>query len=137
MRRNLVAVQVPQLRRLGVRTVTCHFLAGDRLLDVFNAWERDGLLDLIHTWDGMFSPRFVRQHGTEAQRIATCKTLGPSHLSKHALGMAFDINAKEHPLGSELPPDHPFHQLIPVAKACGWLNGGQYTRRDFMHFEYT
>ena len=137
MRKNLITVCVPQLRSLGARSVTCHFLAKARLLDVFNTWEHNGLLDLVHTWDGMFSPRFVRQRGTEARRVATCKTLGPSHLSKHALGMAFDINAKEHPLGSELPPDCPFHQLIPVAKNCGWSNGGSFTRRDFMHFEYT
>lgn len=137
MGKYLTTVRVPQLQRLGVRSVTCHALVKDQLLDVFNMWESDGLLDLIHTWDGMFSPRFVRQHGTQAQRVATCKTLGPSHLSQHALGMAFDINAKEHPLGSEPPPDHPFRQLIPVAKACGWLNGGRWTRRDFMHFEHT
>lgn len=135
MRKNLISVRVPQLQSLGIRSVTCHFLAEDRLLDVFNAWERDGLLGLVHTWEGMYSPRFVRQRGTEAQRIATCKTLGPSRLSKHALGLAFDINAKEHPLGSDLPPEHPFHQLLPVAEACGWKNGGSFTRRDFMHFE--
>lgn len=136
MRKYLVTVRVPQLAKLGVRSVTCHFVAKEPLLAVFSAWEREGLLPLVHTWDGMFAPRFIRQHGTEAQRIAICKTLGPSQLSNHALGMAFDINAKEHPLGSDLLPDHPFHQLIPVAVACGWQNGGQYSRRDFMHFEH-
>lgn len=137
LRKNLVTVRVPQLQRLGVRAATCHFLAKDPLLEVFDTWERDGLLDLIHTWNGMFAPRFVRQRGTEAQRIAKCKTLGPLDLSNHALGLAFDINASEHPLGSELPLEHPFRQLIPAARACGWLNGGEFTRRDFMHFEYT
>src|SRR5262245_13480309 len=131
VRKNLVSVVVPQLQSLGVRSVTCHFLARDPLLEVFDTWEREGLLDLVHTWGGMYAPRFVRQRGTEAQRIAKCKTLGPLDLSKHALGMAFDLNAAEHPQGSELPLDHPFRQLFPTALKCGWVNGGTFSRRDF------
>jgi hypothetical protein len=136
-RKYLVTVRVPQLQRLKVRAATCHFLAKEPLLDLFDAWERAGLLGLIHTWGGMYAPRFVRQRGTEAQRIAKCKTLGPLDLSNHALGLAFDINAPEHPLGSELPLEHPFRQLLPIAHDWGWTNGGVFTRRDFMHFEYT
>lgn len=136
---NLVDVEVPQLRGLAgpKGRVTVHRLAKAPLLALFAAWEREGLVKHLHSFNGAFASRFKRQNGTEAERAARCATLGAGSLSNHSWGTAADFNARELPLGKPPPAGHPFQlYLAPVARGLGWEWGGDYRiRPDPMHFE--
>lgn len=136
---NLVDVEVPQLRGLAgpKGRLTVHRLAKAPLLALFAAWEREGLLKHLHSFNGAFASRFKRQNGTEAERREKCAKLGAGALSNHAYGTAVDLNAPELPLGRPCPPSHPFQlYLAPIARGMGWEWGGDYrTRPDPHHFE--
>lgn len=130
---NLVSVRISQL----ARTVTVHRLARLPILALWAAWERKGLIQHIHSWNGSWACRFKRQNGTEDERAKKCAILGAAALSNHAFGSAFDVNAQELPLGAFVPADHPFRtELAPIARDMGWEWGGDYkVRPDGMHFE--
>jgi hypothetical protein len=80
--------------------------------------ELRGMANLIKTWDGCFAIRPIR--GTTGT------------WSMHSWGLAFDINAKTNGLGQEptMPP-----QLVEVFKRHGFEWGGDFKRKDGMHFE--
>ncbi len=126
--KNIVSVTIPQLA--GVKgapksgRVSAHRLVAGQLQKLFVAWEADGLIPLIKTWDGLFAPRFVRGSKTT--------------LSNHAWGTGFDINFEWNRLGA-LPAlrSHPgsVRELVPQANELGFYWGGHFSRRDGMHFE--
>lgn len=78
-----------------------------------------GLLHELKTFDGGFNIRDVRSQ--------------PGKPSTHSYGLAIDINAATNQLGSQgdIPP-----QLVECFTNEGWIWGGNFPRRDFMHFQY-
>jgi hypothetical protein len=119
---NIVSVQIPAP---SVRSVQFHKRGAEKLVELFEAWKRDGLLDYVLTWDGSYAPRFVRGSRTV--------------LSAHAWGTAFDINAKWNALGvtpALVGERGCVRELTARANALGWFWGGHYgNRKDGMHFE--
>jgi hypothetical protein len=130
-RDNLCITEIPQL--IGIAgaphdgKVQCHKSVADAIRFLFQDLEQRNLLDLIHTWDGMFCPRFVRGSKTT--------------LSNHSFGTAFDINVQWNPINK--PPAIEgklgcLYEIVPVANTHGFYWGGHYAKRpDGMHFEYS
>jgi peptidoglycan hydrolase-like protein with peptidoglycan-binding domain len=126
--RNIVSITVPQLR--GVKgapasgRIRVHKLVREQAMGLFQAWEDDGLLKLLKTWEGSFVPRYVRGSSVT--------------LSNHAWGTAFDINYPWNPLG-RMPAlrgqPGSVRELVPRAHQFGFYWGGHFSRRDGMHFE--
>ncbi|MBT9597957.1 MAG: M15 family metallopeptidase [Vitreoscilla sp.] len=127
---NLVMVDIPQLAGIPGAPksgrLALHRKAAGPVRDLWKAWERKGLLNLVLSFDGAFNPRFIR--GGAAQQI----------LSNHAFATAFDINAKLNALGTE-PATHGrpgcVYPLVADANRLGLFWGGHFSRRDGMHFE--
>ena len=128
VKKNIVKVAIPQLRGVAgasrSATISVHRLAKEQFRELFAAWEANGLIRLVETWDCGFVPRFVRGSG--------------STLSNHAWGTAFDINAAWNRLGC-LPAlrscEGSVRELVPLANQYGFYWGGHFSRRDGMHFE--
>jgi D-alanyl-D-alanine carboxypeptidase len=98
--------------------------AQQQLLDMWADWETAGFLPLILTYDGSFNPRFVRGSTT--------------HLSNHAFGTAFDINAHWNKRGhvpARLGQKGSVRELVEIANDHGFFWGGHYRPSDGMHFE--
>lgn len=131
-RDNISRVTIPQLSAIGSPTATTkwfHRLAIPQLLGLWQAWEDDGLLDRVLTFDGAFNARYKRN----TQHIQR-------NLSNHSWGTAFDINQRMNRLG-ETPaiiwePGCVF-ELVPLAVRWGFYWGGWFSggRVDGMHFE--
>jgi hypothetical protein len=121
--KNIADVSCPQLRRV----VNVHHMAAGPFLALWLAWEKAGLLDRVHAFNGAWAPRYKRG------RAGT----GVAGLSNHAWGTAFDINAREYPLGKIVAPGAPIRALVPIAEGLGWFWGGNFrSRPDGMHFEF-
>lgn len=128
--RNLVTVNIPQLRGIpiygtaGRGNMRCHRLVSGQMQRLFQAWEDAGLIHLLHTYSGSFTPRFIG---------------GTTTLSNHAFGAAFDINEEWN--GQPRTPAATgargsVRELVPIANDLGFYWGGHYSRRpDGMHFE--
>jgi hypothetical protein len=131
-RDNIVTVEIPQLvgklafgSRPSKGRMQFHKKAAPQLLALWSAWESAGVLDRVLTYEGSFDARFIRGSTTE--------------LSNHALGTAFDINAKWNPLGA-IPAlagrEGSVRELVEIANQHGFFWGGHFKRRpDGMHFE--
>ena len=124
---DLVWVHLPQIAGLlGAprdESVLMHRLAGPRLMELFEAWGKTGVLARVIAWSGSFAPRLVR---------------GGTALSSHARGIAFDLNAQWLPRGEPMPPlgvMGSLAELVPIAEERGWVNGGAWAMPDPMHFE--
>lgn len=128
-RRNIVSVEIPQLR--GIKgapasgRIRFHRLAAAQCAALWATWERRGLLNRVASWHGSFVPRFVRG-STES-------------LSNHAFGSAFDINEPNNRLGA-IPAlvgeSGSVRELVKIANDHGFYWGGHFERRpDGMHFE--
>lgn len=125
---NIVSIVIPQLK--GVKgapasgRIRLHTLVQGQFEALFAAWESDGLLPLLKTWEGSFVPRYVRGSKTT--------------LSNHAWGTAFDINYGWNRLG-HVPAlrshEGSVRELVPRAHEFGFYWGGHFSRRDGMHFE--
>lgn len=126
---NIVKVQIPQLQAVEGAPkdggIYFHKLAVNQIRDLFNAWGKEGLSNLVLTWAGSFVPRLVR--GSK------------DVLSNHAFGTAFDINVTWNGLGSvpaRLSEKGCVRKLVPTASKFGFYWGGHYPNRpDGMHFE--
>lgn len=123
---NIMTVMIPQL---GGRKVQIHKRIVWQFCAMWRAWETEGLLGHVLSFDGAWAPRYKRGHagGNEAE------------LSNHSWGTALDINASRNPLsapplpatviGSTVP-------LVPLAEKWGFCWGGNFeSRKDAMHFE--
>jgi hypothetical protein len=133
-RDNLTRVTIPQLK--GVRgaprsgRIFFHKAAAQQLKDLFQAWEGEGLIELVKTWGGSWNPRFIR---------GSRKTL-----SNHAWSSAFDINVPWNMLGRQpalVGRTGSVRELVPLAAEYGFYWGGwgwgqgRNARPDGMHFE--
>lgn len=128
-RKNLCIIELPQLMGIAGAPqsgkIQCHVMVADSIRFLFQDLEQEGKLDLIHTWDGMFCPRFQRGSTTV--------------LSNHSFGTAFDINAQWNRLGQEPAKEGELgcvYDLVEIANKHGWYWGGHFSRPDGMHFEY-
>ena len=130
-RKNIVRLHIPQLVGIPIGgrpssgTLYFHRLAAEQLTNLWKAWEDEGLLDLVLTFDGGYAPRFIRG----STRV----------LSNHAFGTAFDINARWNGLGAVpalVGQEGSVRALVKVANRFGFYWGGHFKNRpDGMHFE--
>lgn len=110
------------------RTAWVHRLIAPQCRALWQDWADAGLMDRILTFDGAFAPRYKRgQTGSDI------------HLSNHAWGTAFDVNAKWNRLGYP-PAEFGFTgtvvELLPFVEKRGFFWGGHFKGRvDGMHFE--
>jgi hypothetical protein len=139
---NIEAVHVPQIaaiQRSGTGLVFANrHDAAQQLLDVFDAWEHAGLLPYVLTFDGAWVPRFKR--GRVPAGAVPGQVFPFSHdLSNHALGTAFDINARWNELGTPgaaMGAPGYVGDLAGIAAEHGWFWGRHFgARPDAMHFE--
>lgn len=110
---------------IGNGNVRFYNKAHSALIDLFNTWEKEGLINRILNFGGGFVPRTID------------KTLIPSN---HAFGIGFDINTTWN--GQKVKPaaigqKGCLLELVPIANQHGFFWGGFYTKKiDAMHFEY-
>lgn len=128
VRENIVSVKIPLPDAAGkvvVRPVAFHKAGAEKLRALFEAWQADGLLSRVLTWDGSYAPRFIRGSRTT--------------LSSHAWGSAFDINARWNALGvvpALLGKRGCVRELVERANELGFWWGGHFPgRKDGMHLE--
>jgi hypothetical protein len=126
VRRNIVALQVPQLTKLfpAIAEVPFNAEAAAALKQAFAEIEQAGLLDRVKTWDGGFVAKTAP---------------GSARLSIHACGIAFDINARWNgPLTPPPPPgaEGSVRELVPIFEKHGFQWGGRAPRPEGMHFEF-
>jgi hypothetical protein len=136
---NIASVAIPQLQGVVGAPADCrvsvHKLVVGPIRELFERWEKAGLLPLIKSWGGSWAPRFIRGSKTS--------------LSNHAYGTAFDINVAWNGLGA-VPAlagrTGSVRELVPIANELGWFWGGHFgmgaagnpgtgSRPDGMHFE--
>jgi D-alanyl-D-alanine carboxypeptidase len=100
--------------------VTCHRAMLPALADALAEVERRGLSDLVDPSDfqGCFNPVLLD---------------GPATLSRHAWGLAVDLNASDNPYGG---PSRQDPRLVEIMEAHGFVFGGRWPTPDPMHFEY-
>lgn len=127
-RSRIKRVEIPQLE--GVYGATrdglmyWHEDYVDNVTGFFEAVEWAGLKDLIISYAGSWGARFVR---------GSTRTL-----SSHAYGTAFDINAPQNWIKARpasVGRKGSVRELVPIAEAYGFMWGGDFRRRDGMHFE--
>lgn len=117
--RNIVQVELPRFGR-----VRFHKRAADQLAGLWKAWESEGLLNRVLSYEGTYVARFVRGSRTT--------------LSNHAFGTAFDINARWNALGvvpARKGQRGSVRELVETAHRFGFYWGGHFSRPDGMHFE--
>lgn len=98
----------------------CHKLLVSAFQKVFEEIVLSGLTDEIKTFDGCFNIRKIRGSNT--------------NMSLHSWAIAIDINYKGNELGNQKPGMDP--RVIALFKKNGFYWGGNFKRRDGMHFEY-
>lgn len=112
---NLVAASVPILGR-----VRCHRAMVPALAAALGELEAAGLGSLVDPADyaGCFSPRLIAPGGD---------------VSRHAWGLAVDLNAAANPYGSHAAQDP---RLVAIMERHGFGYGGRWPTPDPMHFEF-
>ena len=111
---NIVKTTVPLL---GL--ISCNRRLLPQLVGAMRELQSQGLGGLVRTFNGCFSPRM--QVGN------------PYALSRHAFGIAVDINAGANRFGQ--PPDQD-PRLVDVMARWGFTWGGRWLVPDGMHFEF-
>ena len=122
----IAATLLPEPFRALTRNgcIRCHVDVALPLVAALLAVADTGAGDALQTFDGCFNIRAMR--GYEGSRIKM--------YSVHSWGYAVDFNAALNPLGAAPTMDD---RVVSAFKACGWAWGGEFLRRDGMHFEYT
>lgn len=101
-----------------VKTIRCHRLVKDRFVWVFDMIKKYGLEKELTNFGGIYADRDQR---------------GGDNPSTHSWGIAIDCEPQKYPLGS----DKTMHQdVITIFEAAGFTYGGNFARRDPMHFQY-
>ena len=122
-RRNIVSIVPPFELREGrgraLSAIRCHRLIAPALERVLDDLKQRNLCHLINTFDGCFEPRHM---GSDPGRP----------LSRHAWGIAVDVNARLFPYGSEAKQNP---RLVEVFARQGFAWGGEWRTPDPMHFE--
>jgi len=119
---NLTYIDSPWALPLGwggyAARIRCHQRVAAQLTAALKELRDGGLTDLIHTYDGAWTPRLVR---------------GGSTPSPHCWGHAIDLNAAQFPMGSDTQQDS---RLVEVMARHGFECGQVWQhRKDPMHFE--
>ncbi|MCP4958093.1 MAG: M15 family metallopeptidase [Actinomycetia bacterium] len=106
--------------------IRCNRIVFDDLTAALSEIELEGLAHLIDVAD-------TRRHGGcwSARRIRG--TSGDA-ISRHAWGLALDINPRSNPWGA--PPTMDL-RIVAIFRRHGFAWGGTWTRPDGMHFEWT
>lgn len=115
VRANIARVRVPLLGRFR-----CHRKIVPALQGAMNELRVRGLSHLIESFEGCYSPRF--------------QVSGNGELSRHAFGIAVDINAVTGNWYGQRP--HQDARLVATMERWGFTWGGRWTIPDGMHFEY-
>ena len=89
------------------------------LTEVFDELIWTGHIKEIRSFDGCFNVRWVRGM--------------PGIESFHSWAIALDFNAGQNPLGASSQWSAGF---VDIWKAAGWAWGGDFKRKDPMHFEW-
>jgi hypothetical protein len=113
--RNIVDVDLPVLGR-----TQCHAAIVPTVERALEELVAAGLTALVDPGDfgGCFAPRLI----------------GPGlGVSRHAWGVALDVNVGGNPLGGSSTQDE---RLVEVMRSWGLAWGGEWLRPDPMHFEY-
>ena len=115
VREHIVQATVPVLGE-----VNCHRALVPALRAALSELEQSGLAHLVdrRQFAGCWNPRLVTAGGS---------------VSRHAWGIAVDLNAATNPTGSGTGLDP---RLVDVMKASGFVWGGAWLVPDPMHFEY-
>jgi D-alanyl-D-alanine carboxypeptidase len=116
---NIVTRPVPLLGE-----VRCHRLVVADLTAAMSELQRAGLGRLVDAGD------FRRQGGCYAPRALRG---GQGQLSRHAWGIALDLNVAANPLGG---PPHQDLRLVRIMARHGFTWGGGWLRPDGAHFEW-
>jgi len=99
--------------------IECHRLIAPALQRALEDLKARNLCHLVNTFDGCFVPRHM---GWDPRRP----------LSRHAWGIAVDVNARLFPFGSRACQDE---RLIAAFRRQGFSWGGDWREPDPMHFE--
>jgi hypothetical protein len=126
----IISVTIPQLIGVpgapGNGVVRFYRGAAADLQRAFQEIEQSGLLSLVKSWDGSYSPRAMT---------------GRSRISAHGLGIAFDINVPWNPAGREPPPasqEGSVIELVPIFQKHGFQWGGDFRGYpDPNHFQWS
>lgn len=121
--KNIHSIEVPAWFKPTMR-VDVHALAARSLQSMIADWSDAGLARCVTMFCGSVAYRRIR---------------GGTHLSAHAFGTAFDINAIENPLGGPLAMPWQkgcVFEMVKIANAHRWYWGGHFRRIDGMHFEF-
>ena len=122
-RRNIVSIapsfEVRDGRGRPISLIRCHRLIAQALSRVLADLKRRNLCHLMNTFDGCFVPRHM---GWDPDR----------GLSRHAWGIAVDVNARMFPYGSDATQNR---RLVEAFKRQGFAWGGEWQTPDPMHFE--
>lgn len=129
-RANLVKVQMPA--SFGFASpFRMHKDAAPAFKAWFAAIAKAGLGKRIITFNGSYNPRLKRGDNVPVSKAG---------LSRHARGLAIDINAAQNPMGragAKLGEPGCVLELIPLANECGLVWGGDWhgSSIDPQHFE--
>jgi hypothetical protein len=113
---NLASAKMPI-----IGTVRCHKLLLPQLRFALEEIQRSGLAYLIkpEQTGRCYQPRYVDKD--------------PTHqLSKHAWGLAIDLNVYDNPEGAKPKMDP---RIVAIFERWGFRWGGRWTKPDGMHFE--
>lgn len=110
---------VPSHLEIGIipKRLYCNKLMIGPLMQAFSNIIDRCLIDELKTWDGCFNVRRKR---------------GLKSMSLHSWGIAIDINAAWNCLGKEPTMSK---QLVKCFTDCGFEWGGNWSRKDGMHFQ--
>lgn len=97
----------------------CNKLLIPLFQNVYRAIVHADLSAKLHSFDGCYNLRNSR---------------GTQKLSMHSWGIAVDHNAKRNPLGSDGDIDS---EVVQIFESEGFYWGGNFKRKDPMHFEFT
>ncbi|MGH2831046.1 MAG: M15 family metallopeptidase, partial [Actinomycetota bacterium] len=111
---NIVYARIPVL---GV--VQCNRKITPLLAGAMTELQRRGLASLVHSYNGCWNPRM--------------QTFDSDALSRHAFGIAIDINAATNGYDKTPTMDS---RVVEVMERWGFTWGGRWTIPDGMHFEF-
>ena len=125
--KNIIKVNLPALEKATngqFKGMRWHKLGEHQLVKFFEELEKQNLHTKILSYSGAFYPRYIRGSRTQ--------------LSNHSWGTAFDINVPWNGLGHTpalLGQKGCVRELVPIAHEFGLFWGGNFSRKDGMHFE--
>lgn len=114
VRRNIVTTEVPILG-----SVRCHRVMIDQLAAALHEIQAAGLAGLITDYSGCYVPRHMLWDPTKS-------------ISRHAWGLAFDINVPTNGYGATPTLDL---RIVDIFRKWGFKWGGDFATPDGMHFE--